>query len=743
MNDKPRKLNFIDVIQAFFPFQLLIAQLKYNVFSLLFWGTLFLIANDSLGYSFGIPLLFLSPEYLGTVSPWSFFLLGFALGGFTMGFNTYSYIKIGPRFPFLATISKPFFRFCINNGLIPAIFMIFLMVRVVDFQIYEEFVSVGPVIVYLLSLLAGFAIFMTLSFFFFFRISRKKNKNHEEHGQKPISSLIHRPEKWYERFKTQKDRTSIYFGKLLKLNVSRSSKHFDKELIERVFGRNKINSSIFELITISIFFFLGAFSSYEAFEVPAAVSIVLLMTIFLMLFSALHSWFKGWVYPLLIMVFVLMNYLSVKTDSFNYTNYAYGLNYNLEENDEYSIPRIRELSTNDSLYTSSKYAYIETLENWQKSTQEEKPKLIIINTSGGGSRSALWTMVVLQNVDAHLDGKLASHTQLITGASGGMVGAAYYRELQLRELRGEINDANDEEYRKNISKDMLNKLSFMASTNDIFFRYQTYEYNNQSYTRDRGCAFEEQLHQNTGGILDHNLGYYTNYEQSGAIPTMIFSPTIVNDGRRLLISSQHIDFLTYQENHGTWTNANENLEYHSLLQSQDTDSIRFSSVLRSSATFPFVMPMVTLPTSPEIQLMDAGIRDNYGGKTMVQFLFEMQDWIKENTSGVIILQIRDTQKVLDNETYREVSFFDKITLPFGNMYKNFPRVQDFNQEELLSISAASFSFPVDLITFNLRERQEDRISLSWHLTKQEKQKIETAFKSRKNQRALAQLERLL
>ena len=60
INDQNWKV--LNVIKAFFPFQLIIAHLKYNLFSLLFWLVFYLIVSDQLGYSFGIPLLFLSPE---------------------------------------------------------------------------------------------------------------------------------------------------------------------------------------------------------------------------------------------------------------------------------------------------------------------------------------------------------------------------------------------------------------------------------------------------------------------------------------------------------------------------------------------------------------------------------------------------------------------------------------------------------------------------------------------------------
>jgi hypothetical protein len=144
-----------------------------------------------------------------------------------------------------------------------------------------------------------------------------------------------------------------------------------------------------------------------------------------------------------------------------------------------------------------------------------------------------------------------------------------------------------------------------------------------------------------------------------------------------------------------------------------------------------------------MQLMDAGIRDNYGLRTTVDYLHYLRDWIKENTSGVILLEIRDTKRILNNESYQNVSFLDKITLPFGNMYNNFPRTQDFDQEQLMNVALFHFPFPVDVVTFNLRERKKDRISLSWHLTRQEKEKIERAFLSNENQSSFDRLKQLL
>jgi hypothetical protein len=191
------------------------------------------------------------------------------------------------------------------------------------------------------------------------------------------------------------------------------------------------------------------------------------------------------------------------------------------------------------------------------------------------------------------------------------------------------------------------------------------------------------------------------------------------------------------------SSAYENIDYQTFFKSNNPGKIRFSTVLRANASFPFILPMMTMPTKPEIQLMDAGIRDNYGGKVTIEYLFANNKWIEKNTSGVIILETRDTKRVLNDESYHEINLLDKITMPFGNMITNFTRTQDFDQEQLMKLCTKSFKFPVNFVTFNLRERTDNRISLSLRLTKREKQKIQQAFSSDENKAALLKLNKLL
>ena len=84
-----------------------------------------------------------------------------------------------------------------------------------------------------------------------------------------------------------------------------------------------------------------------------------------------------------------------------------------------------------------------------------------------------------------------------------------------------------------------------------------------------------------------------------------------------------------------------------------------------------------------------------------------------------------------------------MVLPFGNMYANFTRTQDFDQDQLMKNGFQSFTFPIEMVSFNLREIKTDKIALSWHLTKQEKEKIKATIKSSGNRQAMDRLIKLL
>lgn len=729
----------------FFPVQLLFLHFKKSHLLLLIWAIMFGFAGQLVATKFGVPYLFLSPEYLGEVSWLSFAILGFSIGGYFMAFHLYSYILLSSSFPFIATLSRPFFKFSVNNSFIPTLFYLVMLWNIWDVQYHEELRGAGEIILDMISFTCGIVLFIVLSVLYFFKTnldvfklkSRKKRSLYTM-----VGTLFARKNYWFESHHSRTYQPSWYFASLIKLLPAREADHYDKSILKEVFRQNHLNASVFELIMVLSFLMLGFLQDYKTFQIPSGASIVLLFTFVLMVVTVFYSWFKGWAISLLVGLFLLFNYFSRHTEFFKPRNYAYGLDY--EHVQPYSLEKLQATHYDTLSYSNDLNHHIAILDNWKKKAckiqETDKPKLVIVNCSGGGIRSAMWTYYVFQGLEFETEGKFFDITHMVTGASGGMIGASYYRELYLRSKTSNIDPANDV-YLENISKDLLNHVSFSLATHDLFLRYKKVEIDGKTHLQDRGYAFEQQLNENTDFVMDRKLGEYAAPEEAGKIPIMYFSPTIINDGRRLIISSQPSSFLNgrdlYAEKSGP-----ENVEFLKLFADNDPLNVKFTSVLRMNSTFPYILPMVTLPTSPEIQVMDAGIRDNYGTKTTVRYLAAIEDWLAENTSGVVLVEIRDINKDYDMENTGELSLFNRITRPIGNFYGNYHHAQEYNASELVE-NISCEAVPVDVVTFVLRNDPSEMISLSWHLTQREKNDIKNIFRNEYNQKELNKLIDLL
>ena len=85
---------------------------------------------------------------------------------------------------------------------------------------------------------------------------------------------------------------------------------------------------------------------------------------------------------------------------------------------------------------ADKTGMIKVLNNWKSRQSSPRPVMYVVSVSGGGTRSATFTLNVLQQIDSIMQGEFMRKTFLITGASGGMLGAGFYRELYRRKEVG-------------------------------------------------------------------------------------------------------------------------------------------------------------------------------------------------------------------------------------------------------------------------------------------------------------------
>src|SRR6185295_12014661 len=110
-----------------FPVQLVLLHFKRFQVLLLFWYLLFSTVGGKFMNSYGADSLFLAPEYLGEVNMASATILGFAIAIFIMSWNITTFILFSRHFRFLATTSNPFLKYCINNSIIPVVFLVFYL----------------------------------------------------------------------------------------------------------------------------------------------------------------------------------------------------------------------------------------------------------------------------------------------------------------------------------------------------------------------------------------------------------------------------------------------------------------------------------------------------------------------------------------------------------------------------------------------------------------------------------------
>lgn len=715
-----------------FPIRLLLVHIKHNQFLLLYWIFLFSTVAGGFGKALGIPYLFLDPIYLDSVGFWGFFVVGITLGGFAMAFNITSYILDGFRFPFLGTLPRPFTHFCLNNGIIPLGFLTFYVIKVIEFERDYGLYSSSHIIMSIIGLLAGFIAMQALLFTYFTMTNRDIRVVMQKRARKQIKAGINQKRNAFRRLQRLRRSTvpcSHYLSLGLKVySTKRYEKYYDRVAILGIFRQNQRNAIIAESFLLITIFALGLFQQSPLFQIPAAASSIILLTVIILATGALSFWLRSWVVSAAIFLLLFANVISSKLN-IGYEYPAYGLDYS-QEKTPYSLNSIHAISGQADVDMSKAY-WRQMLENWKAKTGVEKPEMFLVAVSGGGQRSALWTTNVLQHIDSVRGGKLMDNTFLITGASGGLIGAAFYRELYWKS-----DSPQKSIHRTEIGNEILNPLIFKLLINDILFKVKSFQYAGQTYKVERGYTFEQNLAKNLNGALDHPLSAYRDPEFNSDIPALLVSPLITNDGRKLYISPHPVNFLNYGMDDNT---VIQGVDFRSLLRNHQPDSLRFLTALRMSATFPYVVPTITLPTEPPVQIADAGISDNYGIVDALIFLNVFQNWIKENTSKVTLITIRDSAKEEELSAPEPQNIMERFFSPIQSVYKSWDKVQTIKNDQWYELTKEIFKDHLDRVEFEYTYGANDRASLSWRLTEFEKQNIIESIHFLDNQRALERL----
>ena len=734
-------------IYYFLPVQLLLLHFRKYQFLLVFWLILFLTIIGKFASHFGASSLFLAPEYLGKISFFSMLLLGGAMSVFIMMWHITTFIIHSKRIPYMGATRHAFVVYCYNNSIIPLAFLDFYSVICVRFQWQNEHSSVSQIIMLQLGFYLGMALVIFISFAYFFRVSRDFFKSLLTTITNParIREIIP-----YDSLDYELDILPVksYISGKVRIEKNPDVESYHPRVMNTVLRRHHRNVIFATIIAYVLLLIMGVLMERPMLRVPAGAGFLLLFSIIMGMVGAFKYFMKSWE-AIGWIIFVVLLTVMVKLNFFDLRSIAYGLNYHTHQSNEpiYDYEHLHTLFT-PQRYAADKKTEEHRLQLWKnKNTPDTtKPPLVVVTVSGGGSRSAYWSFRTLQYIDSATNGRLFKNTTLVTGASGGMIGATYWRNLHDAYQQGLIKEPYSRKYQENVGKDLLNAIIFSFASVDLISPFNKINIAGYSYTRDRGYAMEQELIRNTDSMMDKSIGYYKTREANGSIPLLIINGTIVNDGRRLMISDQPVTYLTQPEySLNKEMPPIDAIDFAAFFAKQDPYNMRITSALRMNATFPYILPVVKLPSEPRMDIMDAGLRDNFGAEVASRYLYVLREWLDKNTREIIFLDIRDTREnVVSSPSDQSSSLGNMVVDPLFVIQNKWEAFQSYSQTMLQDMAPGNFKGKLRYITLQYVPKEINRTAaLNFHLTQNEKQDIYQSIYNAGNQAAVDTIIKLL
>jgi hypothetical protein len=151
-----------------------------------------------------------------------------------------------------------------------------------------------------------------------------------------------------------------------------------------------------------------------------------------------------------------------------------------------------------------------------------------------------------------------------------------------------------------------------------------------------------------------------------------------------------------------------------------------------------------MPSEPEVYIMDGGALDNFGIETTLRFLNTFNEWINQNTDGVVIIQMRDSEKFEEPKEAKQKTVFSRLTDPLGTVYNNMENMQDFLTDHRLNDMDEGLKGRVKFMLFEYTaEKDGEKAAMSLHLTTRDKNEITRSLSRPNNQAAFKQLQELM
>ncbi|MBO3457483.1 hypothetical protein G7B40_004205 [Aetokthonos hydrillicola Thurmond2011] len=397
--------------------------------------------------------------------------------------------------------------------------------------------------------------------------------------------------------------------------------------------------------------------------------------------------------------------------------------------------------------------------------QNQEKTLVVVCASGGGIQAAGWTAEVLTGLQDEklLGSSFTKSIGLISAVSGGSVGTIYY--LDRFSSQGYPDTEELQKIFTSATEDSLDATGWGLTYPDLWkiIGLPLFPSIFTNLVPDRGIALETDWQGEMKGSENkiHNPKTLATWREQifrGEIPIPILNATLVEDGRRFLISP-----MTFGKNP-----EKKYVDFNTLYADYD---INLVTAARLSATFPYVSPIcrgrdkqVVNPNYPSYHIADGGYFDNSGFVAVLEWLNE---WLKPerelNIKKVLLIQINPFPKPeppsdKPNETEENSGLFIATLGPLQTMYqvrdpintaRNCAEVEIFQEkynnqkDDNIEIQYFPIFFPSKKEAPEFYSKQgEYQPPLSWKLTKREKEAIKNGWIAIKDQKQIQELKKL-
>lgn len=386
--------------------------------------------------------------------------------------------------------------------------------------------------------------------------------------------------------------------------------------------------------------------------------------------------------------------------------------------------------------------------HWQEAVYQRleyygsKDKLVVVCANGGGIQAAGWTTTVLTGLqkEEKLGTEFIKAICWMSTVSGGSVGTMYYLD-SFQDDQGYANPDSLDKIFDNATQDALNAIGWGLAYPDFLRFIGFFPFLLCSNYEDRGTAIERKWNKNLTKITQNSeirnitLEDWEPKIKKGHLPIPVFNATLVEDGRRFLISPIQ---LVKKPEDKYYT------DFHCLYPGCTID---VATGARLSATFPYVSPVCCPKEIPVgsgdkyFHVADGGYFDNFGVVTSVQMLDKLLERNQKESQHtrikkVIFIRINAFPNSSNSEHNKNKGEPGWLMALFGSLKAVLnvrQSTQNSGNELSIKLLQNKWGYQkehkrVDIVDFEFTFPQSSiEPPLSWKLTKNEKTAIKEAW----------------